>query len=171
MLISQTMNDAINQQIGNEFSASLQYVEMAAHFSADGLPVFAKHFYKQAEEEREHAMRFVKFLLDAGGVVKIPALPAPQFKFGSAKEAVSLALEQEKQVTKQIGGLAELAIKESDHITKAFLDWFLKEQLEEVSSMDNLLRMTMRAGEDRLLYVESHLSDSLSKGEPDPAKS
>ncbi|HYE33714.1 MAG TPA: ferritin [Methylomirabilota bacterium] len=164
------MNDAINQQIGNEFAASLQYVEMASHFSADGLPVFAKHFFKQAEEERDHAMRFVKFILDAGGVVQIPTLPAPQHKFATAEEAVSLALEQEKSVTRQISALAELAIKESDHITKTFLDWFLKEQLEEVSSMDNLLRMVQRAGEDRLLYVESHLSGSLSKGEPDPAK-
>ena len=165
------MCDAINQQIGNEFSASLQYVEMASHFSADGLPIFANHFFKQAEEESEHAMRFVKFILDAGGVVQIPAMPAPQYKFASAEAAVALALEQEMSVTRQINALAELAIKESDHITKTFLDWFMREQLEEVSSMDNLLRMVKRAGEDRLLLVESHLHGSISKGEADPAKS
>jgi len=158
MLISKTMNEALNQQIGNEFSASLQYIAIASHFSTEGLPVFAAHFFKQADEERDHAMRFVKFVLEAGGEVQIPALPAPQAAFETVEAAIQLSLDQEKKVTRQINELVELTIKESDHITQTFLSWFLKEQLEEVSSMDNLLKMVQRAGEDRLLYVEAHLA-------------
>jgi bacterioferritin B len=158
MLITSTMNSALNKQIGNEFAASLQYVAIAAHCSGEGLPIFAQHFSKQAEEERDHAMRFVKFILDAGGQVEIPAIPAPQSSFKTIEQSVKLSLDQEKQVTQQVNALVDLSLKESDHITKAFLDWFLKEQLEEVASMENLLKMVQRAGEDRLLYVETFLS-------------
>ena len=158
MLISKTMNAALNRQVGNEFAASLQYISIAAHCSSEGLPVFSEHFHRQSMEEREHAMRFIKYILDAGGRVEIPAIPAPQATFTTIESAVALSLEQEKQVTSQINELTELSIKESDHITQTFLAWFLKEQLEEVSSMDNLLKMVQRSGEDRLLYVESYLN-------------
>jgi len=168
MLISKTMNSALNKQVGNEFSASLQYVSIAAYCSVEGLPIFADHFYKQASEERDHAMRFVKFILDAGGSVEIPAIPAPKVGFKSVQAAVKLSLDQEKEVTRDINQLTELAIKESDHITHTFLAWFLKEQLEEVSSMDNLLKMVQRAGEDRLLHVETFLAGkSGGSGSPD----
>ena len=157
MLISEKMNGALNEQIGHEFGASIQYVAIAAHFDSEGLPTLARHFYKQATEEREHAMRFVKYTLDADGRVAIPAIPAPRSSFGSAEEAVQLSLDWEKKVTKQINGLMDLAIKENDHITQNFLQWFMTEQLEEVSSMDTLLRLVRRAGEKGLLFVENYL--------------
>ena len=158
MLISDRMNAAINQQIGNEFSAELQYVAIAAHFDNESLPELAQHFYTQAEEERMHAMRFVKFLVDAGGKVEIPAISQPQSRFGKAEDAVQKALNGEISVTQQINGLVDLAIKESDHITQTFLNWFVTEQLEEVSSMDTLLRIVQRAGEAGLLHVEEYLA-------------
>jgi ferritin len=157
MLISEKMNGALNEQIGHEFGASIQYVAIAAHFDSEGLPTLARHFYKQANEEREHAMRFVKFTLDADGQVEIPAIPAPRSNFASAEEAVQLSLDWEKRVTKQINGLMDQAIKENDHITQNFLQWFMNEQLEEVSSMDTLLRLVRRAGEKGLLFVENYL--------------
>ncbi len=157
MLISKNMNAAINEQIGNEFSASLQYVAIAAHFQGESLAELATHFYRQADEERSHAMRFVKYVLDAGGHVEVPGIPAPQHRFKNAQEAVQLSLEHEKKVTEQINDLVELAIKESDHITRNALNWFVNEQLEEVSSMDNLLKVVQRAGETNLLYVEDYL--------------
>jgi bacterioferritin B len=160
MLISNQMNTAINGQIGNEFGAELQYVAIAAHFDTESLPELAKHFYMQAEEERTHAMRFVKFLVDAGGTVEIPAIPQPQSRFGKAEEAVQKALSGEISVTQQINALVELAIKESDHITQTFLNWFVTEQLEEVSSMDTLLKIVRRAGEAGLLHVEEYLARS-----------
>jgi ferritin len=123
----------------------------------------AAHFFNQADEERQHAMLFVNFVLDAGGKVKIPDLPAPKQSFRSAEDAVRLSLIQEQKVTDLINGLVELANKESDHITRSRLNWFVDEQLEEVSSMDNLLKIIQRAGEQNLLYVEDHLARRKAK--------
>ena len=158
MLISQKMNDAINAQIGREFGASLQYVAITAHFEVQSLPRLAKHFSRQATEERDHAMRFVKYVVDAGGKVAIPAIPAPKSAFTSAEEAVRNSLEWEVTVTKHISALVDLAIQESDHTTQKFLQWFVTEQLEEVSSMETLLSVVRRAGESGLLTVEAILA-------------
>jgi ferritin len=158
MLISQPMNDAINRQIGNEFGASLQYVALAAHFDRESLTELAGHFYRQAEEERAHAMRFVKFVVDAGGRVEVPALPEPQSRFDTVEAAVRTALDGEITVTRQINDLVDLASRESDHITHGFLQWFVTEQLEEVSSAETLLRIVQRAGEGGLLHVEEYLA-------------
>lgn len=160
MLISQAMNDAINEQIGNEFGASLQYVAVAAYFDRESLPVLAQHFYAQATEERDHAMRFVKYVVDAGGTVMIPAIPAPRSGLKSAEEAVQLSLDSELKVTRQINALIDRALKENDHIAGHMLQWFATEQLEEVSSMETLLRMIQRAGDSGLLFVESYLSQN-----------
>ncbi|CAN5590078.1 ferritin [soil metagenome] len=157
MLTSQKVIDAINEQIGNEFGASLQYVAIAAYFSADALPQLAQHFFRQADEEDEHALRFVNYVTDAGGNVVIPAIGAPQSSFKSAEEAIQLSLDQEVQVTHQINALVELARSENDYITINFLQWFLAEQLEEVSSMDTLLKIVQRAG-DNILAVEEYLA-------------
>lgn len=158
MLISKKMNETINQQIGHELGASLQYVSIASYFAGESLDVLAAHFYKQAEEERDHAMRFVKYVVDAGGYVAIPAIPAPASQFTSVEEAVKLSLDWELNVTKQINNLLELAVKENDYISQNFLNWFANEQLEEVSSMDSLLKVVRRAGPNNLLYVEEYLS-------------
>ena len=158
MLISKKMNAAINEQIGYEFAASLQYVAIASHFAGEGLTCLADHFYKQANEERDHAMRFVNYINEAGGRVGIPAIKAPKSEFKTVEDAVKLSLDQEKEVTKKINDLVELAIKESDHISHNMLSWFVKEQLEEVSSMDNLLKVVQRAGEKNLLYVEEYVA-------------
>ncbi len=169
MLISKNMNAALNEQIGYEFEAMLQYVAIASHFSGDGLTQLAAHFYRQAEEEKDHSMRFIKFVLNAGGRVEIPAISAPKGHFKNAQEAVQLSLKQEKKVTDRINALVELAIKESDHITRTSLNWFVNEQLEEVSSMENLLKVVQRAGENNLLYVEDYLGRH--KGRLEPAAS
>lgn len=158
MLISGQMNTALNEQVGNEFSASLQYVAIATYFDTESLPELANHFYRQAEEERTHAMRFVHYVVDAGGAVNIPAIPEAHSRFRSAEEAVQTALDGEMSVTQQINALVDLAIKESDHITQSMLQWFVAEQLQEVSGMDTLLRIVQRAGEQGLLHVEEYLA-------------
>ncbi len=160
MLISQKMNAAINDQIGREFGASHQYVAIATHFDAENLSALAKHFYRQAEEERDHAMRFVRYLVDAGANVAIPAVAAPKPEFSSAEDAVKLSVKWEKEVTRQIHALVDLAAKESDHTTSNFLQWFVAEQLEEVSSMEKLLSLVQRAGEGGLLTVELYLHEA-----------
>jgi ferritin len=157
-LISETMNSQMNEQIGHEMGASLRYVNMAAYFDNAGLPVLTQHFFRQADEERQHAMKFVRYILDADGTVRIPAIPAPQSEFGSAEEAVALALEWEYTVTKQINALLDLASKERDYVAHDFLEWFAREQLEECSSMDTLLKMIRRTGESGLMLVENALA-------------
>ena len=158
MLISSKMNAAINQQVGNEFGASLQYVAIASHFAGEGLTALAAYFYRQSDEERDHAMRFVHYLDDAGGKVEIPTIPAPRTSFKNVADAIKLALNHEMNVTNQINGLVDLALKESDHISRDMLSWFVKEQLEEVSSMDNLLKVVLRAGEANLIHVEDYVT-------------
>ena len=157
MLISDKLTRQMNEQVGHEFGASLQYVQIASYFDREGLPALAKHFFRQANEEREHAMKFVRFMNDADAKVAIPTVPAPRADFESAEEAVRLSYDWEMTVTRQINALMDLAIKDNDHISKQFLDWFMQEQLEEVSSMDTLLSMVRRAGEKGLLFVEQYL--------------
>ena len=167
-LISEALNARMNEQIGHEFGASLQYVNIAAYFDDAGLPVLTQHFFRQADEEREHAMKFVRYILDAGGRVAIPSIPAPRSEFASAEEAVALALEWEYTVTKQINALLDRAGSERDYVAHDFLEWFAREQLEEVSSMDTLLKMIRRAGESGLMMVENALASghALSLGGP-----
>ena len=157
MLIGEKVNGALNEQIGYEFSASLQYVAIAAYFETEGLTELADLFHQQSTEERDHAMRFVKYVTDAGGSLKIPAIPAPRAEFTDACDAIALSLESEQRVTQQINSLVNLAISEGDHITQNMLNWFVAEQLEEVSSMDTLLTVAKRAG-DNLLYVEEYVA-------------
>jgi len=133
-------------------------VEIASYFDGAGLPVLTQYFFKQASEEREHALKFVRYILDADGEVKIPAIPASRAKFKSAEEAVELVLTWEHTVTKQINALLELASKARDYLAHDFLEWFAREQLEECSSMDTLLKMVRRAGEAGLLTVENALA-------------
>jgi ferritin len=166
MLFSQKMNAAINEQIGREFAASLEYISIASSFASEGLRELAKHFYRQAEEERDHAMRFVKYVVDAGGKVVIPAIPAPKSAFASAEEAVRNSLQWEVTVTKHIHALVDLAIQENDHTSQNFLQWFVTEQLEEVSSMETLLSVVRRAGESGLLAVEAILARKGSAENP-----
>jgi ferritin len=158
MLISKAMNAALNVQIGNELAASNQYVAIAGYFDGEGLPVLAKHFFKQAAEERDHALRFVRIVLDGSGELKIPQVPAPKAAFKNSADAVKLALDSELRVTKQINDIVDLAIREKDHLTKNALEWFVNEQREEVTSMDTLLRMVKRAGEAGLFHVEHFLA-------------
>lgn len=155
--MSNKLADGINAQVGNELGASHQYIAIATYFDEEGLPALAQHFYKQSLEERDHAMRFVKMLLEATAAVKIPAVPAPKSGFKNAAEAVKLALDSEKRVTAQINALMDQAIADKDHGNKNALEWFVNEQREEMSSMDTLLRMVKRAGESGLFFVENFL--------------
>ena len=157
MLISKSLAEAFNQQIGNEFGASMQYVSIAAHFAQRNLTLLSKLFLEQADEERDHAMKFVKYLLDTKAELRIPQIAAPVPSFTSAEAAVEAALNWEKEVTRQVTALLELAIKESDYLAQSFLQWFVDEQLEEMVKMDRLLGVIKQSGEKNLLMVEAYL--------------
>ena len=149
---------AVNEQVANEFAASQQYVAIAVYYDSQTLPQLAAHFYRQAVEERNHAMMLVQYLLDADEVVVIPGVDAPRTDFEDAVEPVALALEQERQVTEQIAALVALARDERNLVGEQFLHWFLQEQREEVSSMSDLLAMVRRASESSLLLAEEYLA-------------
>ena len=157
MLISPELAKAFNQQIGHEFGASMQYVSIAAHFQRTHLTLLAKLFFDQADEEKQHAMKFVKYLLDTKGELRIPSIPAPVPTFASAEAAVEAALKWEQDVTKQITALMEQAVKDNDYLAQSFLQWFIDEQLEEVVKMDRLLGVIKQSGEKNLLMVEAYL--------------
>jgi ferritin len=150
--------DALNAQVGNEFGASQQYVAIAVWYDAETLPQLATHFYQQAVEERNHAMMLVQYLLDADEEVVIPGIAAPRTTFAGPVEPVELALAQERQVTDQISALVEIAREEGNRIGEQFLQWFLKEQLEEMSSMSALLKTVERANAVNILLAEDYLS-------------
>jgi ferritin len=155
---SEQLFAAFNQQVGNEMGASMQYISIAAYFDQEGLGGLARFFYRQSEEEREHAMKFVNFVVDAGGPLRIPEIAAARSEFASASDAVQAALEWEKEVTQQIYGLVEIAKEDSNYIAMRFLDWFVDEQFEEVTTMEELLQVVERAGESNLLAVEEYLA-------------
>jgi bacterioferritin B len=150
--------DSLNEQVAHEFAASQQYVAIAVYYDGETLPQLASHFYRQAVEERNHAMMIVQYLLDADLPVRVPAVEAPQIEFSDAVAPVQLALDQEKRVTEQISQLALLARDEVDLFGAQFLDWFLKEQREEVSSMSDLRAIVERASASNLLLAEDYLA-------------
>ena len=156
-IISQAIVETMNQQIKSEFGASAQYIAIAVYFDDEGLPDLAGFFYRQAEEERMHAMKFVQYLLDTKGELRIPAIAAPAPTFSSTEEAVAAALSWEQEVTRQIGALMEIAVKENDYLAQSFLQWFIDEQLEEEVTMDRLLGVVRQSGEKNLLMVEAYL--------------
>ena len=160
--------ESLNGQIAYEFGASQQYVAIAVWYDAETLPQLATHFYRQAVEERNHAMMIVQYLLDAGATVSIPAIAEPQNDFPDPVAPVRLALEQERTVTEQISRLASLAREENDLVGAEFLNWFLKEQREEVASMSALLATVERASDNILLAEEYLVRQQIGDAGVDP---
>jgi ferritin len=150
-------SDALNEQIAYEFAASQQYIAIAVFYDAQTLPQLAAHFFRQAVEERNHAMMMVQYLLDADEEVVVPAVAAPQVDFADVVTPVQLALDQERRVTGQIQQLAITAREEVDLVAEQFMHWFLQEQREEVSSMSSLLDVVSRSKEN-VMFVEDFLA-------------
>ncbi|MFL5874208.1 MAG: ferritin [Solirubrobacterales bacterium] len=149
--------DALNAQIANEFAASQQYVAAAVYYDAATLPRLAAFFYRQALEEREHAMMMIRYLLDVGEEVRIPDINAQQTSFADGSAPVRMALEQEQRVSDEIYSLFELARELKDYRAEHFLQWFVKEQVEEVALMGDLLNVVERS-KDNLLLAEDFIA-------------
>jgi bacterioferritin B len=157
----------LQDQIRNEFTASQQYIAIAVYFDSADLPQLAGHFYAQAVEERNHAMMLVRHLLDRGINVEIPGVDAVRNDFAGPGAALSLALDQERGVTDQITALAAAARDEHDYLGEQFMQWFLKEQVEEVASMATLLRIADRAGTN-LFDLENFVAREMASPATDP---
>src|SRR3954469_13950252 len=158
----------LNEQIGNEFAASQQYVAAAGHLGAQTLPRLAAFFYRQALEEREHAMMMIRYLLDVGESVHIPDIKSQQTTFADGSAPVRMALEQEQRVSDEIFALFELARDLKDYRAEQFLQWFVKEQVEEVALMGDLLNVVERS-RDNLLLAEDYIArEKLGEESADP---
>ena len=136
----------LQEQIQHEFTNSQQYIAMAVYFDGAELRQLAKHFYAQAVEERNHAMMLVQYLLDRDVRVEIPGADNVRNAFETPREALALALDQERTVTEQVSRLAAAARDEGDYLGEQFMQWFLKEQVEEMALMTSLMRVADRAG-------------------------
>ena len=164
MIINQRTADAMNEQIQSEFHASSQYVAMAIYFDEQGLPDLAQFFYRQAEEERMHAMKFVHFLLETGAKPLIPPVPEVPNAFDDAADAVQTALNQELTVTDQINNLVRIAMEENDFTSNNFLQWYVQEQVEEVDTFNTLLQ-TIEHAAGNMLFVEDFVRRNVPHAE------
>ena len=133
-MINKPMQDAMNEQINKEMFSSYLYLSMAAYFEGRNLPGFANWMRLQAEEEREHAMKFYDFILERGGRVELKAIEAPKLEWGSNLEVAEEVAAHEALVTASINSLYELALKEKDYPAQVMLQWFITEQVEEESN-------------------------------------
>lgn len=157
----------LREQIRSEFTASQQYVAIAVYFDGADLPRLAAHFYAQAVEERNHAMMLVQYLLDRDIDVEIPGIDGVQNQFDTPAQALRLSLDQERTVTEQVTRLASVAREEGDYLGEQFMQWFLKEQVEEVATITTLVRISERAGAN-LFHLEDFVARELSAASSDP---
>jgi bacterioferritin B len=160
--------DALNEQISNEFAASQQYVGAAVYYDTETLPRLAAFFYRQAVEERNHAMIMVQYLLDTNEEVRIPDINAQQTRYEDVTGPVKMALEQEKRVSDEIFALFKLARDAGDFRAEQLLTWFVKEQVEEVSSMTDLLNVCERAKDSPFLIEDFLAREQIGDAGKDP---
>jgi len=153
-MASERFVDALNAQIAREFAAAHQYVAIGTYYAAETYPQLAAYFYEQAEEEREHAMKMVNYLVDRGAQPDIGAIDAPRKSFGDHVEPIEAALEQEKSVTVRISELFEIARETRDYQSEQFVQWFLEEQVEEEAAMGDLLAVAERTRTIPMLLEE-----------------
>jgi bacterioferritin B len=147
----------LNEQVGYELAAHNQYLACAIHYDSLTMPQMAAFFYAQALEERSHGLMMVQYLLDTGEEVAIPGIEAPVSAFADVVAPVELALEQERRVTRQINELAMIAREEADFASEQFMQWFVKEQVEEVATMSDLLAVVRRNAES-LESIEEYVA-------------
>jgi ferritin len=160
--------ERLNEQIGYEFSASQQYIANAVYYDSQTLPRLAAFFYAQAVEERNHAMMMVQYVLDADAEVRIPGVAQPESQFADVVAPVALALEQERRVSDQVAGLMGVAREEGDFLSEQFVQWFLKEQVEEVATMSSLLAVVQRSVDNPMLAEDYLAREHSGGGTADP---
>lgn len=138
-MISEKMVDALNDQVNKEMFSSYLYLSMSAYFDGKNLAGMSQWMKLQAQEEYEHGMKFYDYILRVGGTVKLGAINAPQTKWDSPLQIFEDSLDHERFISKSIHDLMDLAISESDHPTKSFLQWFVDEQVEEEANVQEIL--------------------------------
>ncbi len=158
-MISQSLTDALNEQLKQELYSSYLYLAMSAYCDNENLPGFAHWLRLQAEEEREHGMKFYDFILDRDRKVELLALPQPPSSFGTPVNLFEQVLAHEQEVTSLISQLYRKAGAEQDHATQIFLEWFISEQVEEEKTASQILETLRMAGDNKvaLLMIDREL--------------
>ena len=159
--------EQLNLQIGSEFAAHQQYVACAVYYDGLTMPQMAGFFYEQALEERDHAMMMVQYLIDSDAPVVTPGVAAPEVDFADIVAPVELALEQEKRVTAQINELTKIAREEADFASDQFMQWFIKEQVEEVATMSALVTVVRRS-KGNIEAIEEYIQREQRADSSDP---
>jgi ferritin len=167
-MAEQSFAAALNEQIANEFGAHQQYIGAAVYYDSETLPRLAGFFYRQAVEERNHGMMMVQYLLDANEEVRIPNIESKLTRFDDVVAPVRMALDQERRVTDEINALFKLARDTEDFQAEQFMQWFVKEQVEEVATMTDLLTVVDRSSDNPLLVEEYLAREALGEEDPDP---
>lgn len=143
-MLSQTLVDALNEQMKNEFFSGYLYKSMAAYFEAEDLPGFAQWMKLQALEELCHGEKFFNYLCESGGRAVLLPIDGPKADYDSALDAFEYSLKHEQFVTASINNLMTLAKSENDHATEIFLQWFVTEQVEEEANFGLQLKNLKR---------------------------
>ena len=167
-MADQSFAEALNEQIANEFGAHQQYIGAAVYYDSETLPRLAAFFHRQAVEERNHAMMMVQHLLDANEEIRIPDIESKMTRFDDVVAPVKMALDQEKRVTDEINALFKLARDADDFQAEQFMTWFVKEQVEEVATMTDLLTVVERSSDNALLVEEYLAREGLGEEGTDP---
>jgi ferritin len=167
-MLGKTIQDAMNEQIKNEFYSAYQYLSMAAYCESMNLPGFAHWMRAQSQEETEHAMKFYDYILDRGGRVVLQAMEQPVVEFGSPLEVFERALEHERKVTAMINDLYGLALRENDYASQAFLQWFVTEQVEEEKNAGDVVETLKMIGDksEALFLLDRELGQRENGEEP-----
>src|SRR3984885_13704298 len=165
---AQAFAQKLNEHIANEFAAHQQYVACAVYYDSEALPQLARFFFRQAVEERGHAMMMVKFLLDTGAEATTPGVAEPHSRFDDVVGPIALALEQERRVSEQINALAATAREAGDYTSEQFVQWFIREQTEEVATMSTLLRVAERSRADQAEIEDFLAREGTGGDEGDP---
>ena len=167
MPLSEALRVALNDQLGNEFQASYNYLAMSSWFEAESWDGFASWMALQSAEERVHAMKFYQYLLDRGAGVSLPALEAPNGEFKTPLDVFEQSREQEQEVTASINRLYKVAIENDDYATVSFLKWFLDEQVEEEKAVGDMIEKLSRAGEnpEAMMLLDREAGQRVADGE------
>ncbi len=167
-MLGKAIQDAMNEQMKNEFYSAYQYLSMAAYCESENLPGFAHWMRTQAREETEHAMKFYDFILDRNGRVVLRGIEGPVVEFGSPLEVFERALGHEQEVTAMINDLYGLAVRENDYASQAFLQWFVTEQVEEEKNTGDVAETLKKIGDksEALFLLDRELGQRRAEEEP-----
>lgn len=163
-MISKKMQDALNEQVNKEFYSAYMYLAMSAYTNGIGLPGFSHWFRMQYEEEIMHVTKMYDYIMDQGGTVQLKAIEQPEQEYGTPLEVFEETLKHEQYVTSLIHGLMDLAVEERDYATQTFLQWYVTEQVEEESNVNDILSPLRMVGEDKggLMMIDQQLLNRLA---------